>query len=171
MEVRYGFEGSSSSRSMNDKNKSHKEKQVVSSEKRDDRDDRALGKKLVEIKDNQKQSNPYAKPILGKCYRCNQPGYKSNECPNRRPVNVVERDEEEVCYEPDGEEEYYEEEDGDVEQAYVIRKLMLAPKQDEDTQRHQLFRIRCTIGRRVFDLIVDSGSCENIIGRAVVAQL
>src|SRR5262249_10205409 len=35
----------------------------------------------------------------------------------------------------------------------------------------QLFRTRCTIDGRVFDLIVDSGSCENIIGREVVKQL
>ena len=54
---------------------------------------------------------------------------------------------------------------------YVIRKFILAPKQDEDTERHQLFHTRCTIGGRVFDLIVDSESCENIIGRAVVTQL
>jgi hypothetical protein len=35
-------------------------------------------------------SNPYAKPILGKCFRCGQPGHRSNECPNRNPINIVD---------------------------------------------------------------------------------
>ena len=55
--------------------------------------------------------------------------------------------------------------------AYVIRRMMLTPKQEENTQRYQLFRTRCTIGERVFELIVDSGSCENIIGKEMVRQL
>ena len=31
-----------------------------------------------------KPNNPYAKPTLGKCFRCNEPGHKSNKCPKRR---------------------------------------------------------------------------------------
>ena len=65
---RYGVEGSNSSRSITDKNKGHEEKQVVNSEKKDHK---AIGKRLVEVRHNQRQNNPYAKPILGKCYRCN----------------------------------------------------------------------------------------------------
>ena len=56
----------------------------------DGKEDRAMGKRPVEVKDTAKQSNPYAKPILGKCYRCNQPGHRSNECSNRKSVNLVE---------------------------------------------------------------------------------
>lgn len=33
---------------------------------------------------------PYAHPNLGKCFRCNQPGHHSNNCPNRRSVNFAE---------------------------------------------------------------------------------
>ncbi|RVW34414.1 hypothetical protein CK203_081418 [Vitis vinifera] len=35
-------------------------------------------------------NDPYAYPNLGKCFRCNQPGHLSNNCPNRRSVNFVE---------------------------------------------------------------------------------
>ena len=35
-------------------------------------------------------NDPYAHPNLGKCFRCNQPGHLSNNCPNRRSVNFVE---------------------------------------------------------------------------------
>ena len=47
----------------------------------------------------------------------------------------------------------------------------MAPKQEEDIQQHQLFYTRCTVGRRVFNLVIDSESIENIIGRQVVNQL
>ena len=53
----------------------------------------------------------------------------------------------------------------------MVKKLMLTPKQEENTQRHQLFRTRCTINKKLFELIIDSGSCENIISRKVVRLL
>ena len=48
---------------------------------------------------------------------------------------------------------------------------MLVPKQEDNTQRHQLFRTRCTINGKLFELIIDSGSCENIISRGAVESL
>ena len=48
---------------------------------------------------------------------------------------------------------------------------MLTHKQEDNTQRHQLFRSRCTIKNKLFQLIIDSGSFENIIGREVVREL
>ena len=85
---------------------------------------------------------------------------------------MVEREEDEdIRYDPYEDDEYYEGEYEDHEPSYVIRRLMLTPKQEDNTQRHQLFRTRCMIGRRVFDLIVDSGSSENISSRNVVRKL
>ena len=46
----------------------------------------------------------------------------------------MERDDEEgVRCEPDGDDEYYDEEDEGDQWAHVIRKLMLPPKHDEET--------------------------------------
>ena len=98
------------------------------------------------------------------------------DCPLRKVVHLAERedgDDNEVCYEPDGygdDDEVYEEDD-DEGHNYVVRKLMLMPKQEKSTQRHQLFRTRCTISGKFFELIIDSDNCENIIRREVVKLL
>ncbi|KAK9109663.1 hypothetical protein Sjap_017723 [Stephania japonica] len=48
---------------------------------------------------------------------------------------------------------------------------MLTLKLEDGSQRHKLFRTRCTINGQVFELIIDSGSCENIIGRGTAEAL
>ena len=47
----------------------------------------------------------------------------------------------------------------------------MTPKQEEDNQHHQLFWTRCTISGKLFELIINSGSCENIISREAVKLL
>ncbi|KAF2285100.1 hypothetical protein GH714_037890 [Hevea brasiliensis] len=39
-----------------------------------------------------KASNPYAKPIVIKCFRCNKIGHLSNKSPKRKSVNIVGRE-------------------------------------------------------------------------------
>lgn len=57
--------------------------------------------------------------MLGKCYRCNHLGQQSNECPNKKPANVIEKDDEEIC-EPDGDNDTYEEYKEEEEHSSVI---------------------------------------------------
>ncbi|XP_052198314.1 protein FAR1-RELATED SEQUENCE 5-like [Diospyros lotus] len=80
---------------------------------------------MNEGKDEQKTLNPYAKPILGKCFKCNQPGHRSSDCPRRKAVNIVEREkeEEEFCYGPDGEDEQYEEDEVQVQNFITDKEL------------------------------------------------
>ena len=103
-------------------------------------------------------------------------GHRSSNCPLRKVVHLAEReegDDNEICYEHDGygdDDEVYEE-DEDEGHNYVMRKLMLMPKKEVSTQRHQLFQTRCTISGKLFELIIDSGSCENIISKEAVKLL
>ena len=119
-----------------------------------------------------KNNNPYAKSFGVKCYRCSEVGHRSNECPKRKAVNVVEKSDdvlkEEVCepYEDDDCEDY----EGD-EYTCVVRKFMLSQKYEDDTQHDKLFHTRCTVHGSLFDLIIDSGSQENIVGRDVVKRM
>ena len=128
---------------------------------------------MVETKETPKTTNPYTQSAPIKCFKCNLRGHRSSDCPLRKMVHLVERKEEkeyEVYYEPDGDGE--KEAEDDVEgQSYVVRKMMLTYKQEENTQHHQLFRTRCTINNKPFQLIIDSGSFENIISKEVVKEL
>ncbi|GFS31893.1 hypothetical protein Acr_00g0019800 [Actinidia rufa] len=124
--------------------------------------------------------NPYAKASGDKGYRCGEPGYRSNTCPKRATVNLVELPEEEDGGDDEGDADPYSydpnEFQNDKESEYlgrslVIQKLLLTPKKVDSSQRHKIFRGRCTINKRVCDLIIDSGSGENIASKSLVTKL
>ena len=60
---------------------------------------------------------------------------------------------------------------GDEVYTCVVRKLMLSQKHGDDTQCQKLFRTRCIVKGMKLELIIDSGSQENIIGRNVFQNL
>ena len=55
-------------------------------------------------------------------------------------------------------------------QPYVHR-IICAPKKAEHPQRLKVFRTRCTIDGKVFDIIIDGCSSDNIISLKVVKKL
>ncbi|GJS46089.1 putative receptor protein kinase ZmPK1 [Tanacetum coccineum] len=125
-----------------------------------------------------KLTNPYARPVGNKCFKCQKIGHTSNQC-RAKAVNVTERGE---LYEEESEneecfirpEDVLDEEEDDEHEAYsyVVRRLMLTtPKKSKDTQRHKIFRTRCKINQDVVNVIIDGGSSENIISRDIVSRL
>ena len=122
-------------------------------------------------------SNPYSRPGGMKCYRCGQPGHRSNECPARKPVNFVDAEEEEDqnFEEEENMDEFLEgaeiaEEQGEHVNC-VIQRVMCSTKLEDSTQRNNIFKTCCSIQGKVCDLIVDSGSCENFVSRKLVEHL
>ncbi|PKU76596.1 hypothetical protein MA16_Dca001201 [Dendrobium catenatum] len=116
----------------------------------------------------QVRDNPYAKNPNIKCFRCFQQGHKSNECPTRPQLQLLEGEEEED-WECTGEEELEDVVADEGEPMIcVLQKLLLAPRQTPNSQRNALFNTKCTIQGKVCDLLVDSGCTENVISRAVV---
>lgn len=117
--------------------------------------------------------NPYTKPMTGKCFRCNQPSHRSNECPTCRSVNIIEGDEsnpQEEDSETEEEGELVKWDEGEFVNC-VVQGLLLAPKQEDNTQKQSIFKTRCTSNHKVCNLIIDSGSCENIVSKALVTTL
>lgn len=115
--------------------------------------------------------NAYAKPSLDICFRCSQPGHRSNECPRRTRVGVVNEEEEGENEEHGDEEVEYTSGDKGEHVACIVRRSLLAPTQEENHQRHNLFRISCTIQQKVCDVIIDSCSVENLVSKALVKKL
>lgn len=54
---------------------------------------------------------------------------------------------------------------------FILQKLIFAPKQAQLTQRNVIFRTRCTINLKVCNVIIDSGSSENVVSKAMVKAL
>lgn len=127
-------------------------------------------------------ANPYTRPTPEKCYRCGKPGRRSNQCPNRATTNLATHVEyTEPKYSNTG--EGFDGEDNDAGYQFedivgaddglslVVQRLLYAPKQEIDSQRHNIFRTKCTVNQRVCDLIIDSGSTENIVSKEMVEKL
>ncbi|XP_028556143.1 uncharacterized protein LOC114581024 [Dendrobium catenatum] len=120
------------------------------------------------------KENPYARASTLKCFRCFQPGHKSNECPTRGQLQILEGEIEEV---EDGNDEWaenvVEDVDGDDGEPVVcvLQRLLLAPRRPAKTQRNALFKTKCTIKGKVCDVLIDTGCTENVISRAVVQSL
>jgi hypothetical protein len=49
--------------------------------------------------------------------------------------------------------------------------VLLAPKLEEPTLRHNILKTRCTINQKVCNQIIDSGSCKNIVSHKLVDTL
>ena len=97
-------------------------------------------------------------------------------------MNLVVAEEAEVKGEQEGEEVYnnadlYAYDPNEVQEdeesmplgwSLVIQRLLLTPRVEYGDQRNEIFWARCTISKRVCDLIIDSGSVKNIASKSLV---
>ena len=127
-------------------------------------------------------ANPYTRPIAGKCLKCGVRGHRSSDCRALAKVYLTTREDElqeegsnteteeevaEVCY-PADEASW----DDHTAKNSVICRILLAPKEPKKpSQRHTLFCTRCVVHQKIFDVIIDSGSTENIVSRDIVHRL
>ena len=83
-------------------------------------------------------------------------------------LNYIDEDEG-VIIEDASDSDFVEEHGDSV--AYVVQKLLCNQKIPDTTQRHQIFYSRCSVKNKVCNLIIDNGSCENIVSHALVKHL
>lgn len=124
-----------------------------------------------------KPANPYARAAPEKCYRCQQPGHRSNECSARKPVHLVEAEDEFECEEqPEFDNDEFEDVAGsgkadEAPVSLVLQRVLCSAKQEDPPQRRKIFRACCSINKRTCDLIIDNGSCENFVAKKLVDYL
>jgi hypothetical protein len=136
------------------------------------------------------ESHPVQLPTQGnsnaniKCYRCGEQGNRASDC--RKPASqkgknlLLEEDVVDYTYEETGDPLYDEDGDGDEDVLYgdgqetlVIRKSLLTPKGDsgDDWLRTNIFHTTCTVADKVCKMIIDSGSCVNVVSDEAVQKL
>ncbi|KAJ4722861.1 RNA-directed DNA polymerase [Melia azedarach] len=104
------------------------------------------------------------------------PGHRSNECPewgkNKGVTHYVRavKENEDDDYDDGEEVDVVDGDEGEVVSC-IVQKLLLAPKKEEEMQRNKIFRTRETIKNKVCKVIIDSGSSENIVSKALVNAL
>ena len=82
----------------------------------------------------------------------------------------MEKDEQEkdLCLKNSIEEVVEEAEEGDL---LVLRRTLSGLKGSQEEQRKNIFYARCTVNRKVCSLIIDSGSCTNVVSSSMVKKL
>nr|XP_011468590.1 PREDICTED: uncharacterized protein LOC105352699 [Fragaria vesca subsp. vesca] len=120
-----------------------------------------------------------------RCFKCGEPNHKSSYCrgasSSRLDKNKQLMIEGEEIHDDIGDPIFDEEmeeysEDlvyGDISEALVICKRILMPKEEieEDLLQRNIFHTTCTIGGKVCKLIIDGGSCENVVSTEAVKKL
>ncbi|XP_070046592.1 uncharacterized protein [Nicotiana tomentosiformis] len=139
-------------------------------------EDKDKGK--FENKDGGKTFNP--KPFTPsssiQCHKCKGRGHMMHECPSRR--NIILR--EDGGYESEkseGEEEGDVSNDDDIElpndvMIGVVRRIMtINLGSNSEEQRENIFHTRCGIKGKTCSMIIDSGSCANVVSSYFVEKL
>ncbi|XP_027351492.1 uncharacterized protein LOC113862615 [Abrus precatorius] len=116
-----------------------------------------------------------------KCFKCQGYRHIASDCPNRRVVTIIEGE----AYEAFEEElEFYQNDFNslpvfdeeltptDHGEALVVRRsLHTAAVIEEPWMRHNIFHTQCTTQGKICDVIIDSGSCENVVSSYMVEKL
>ncbi|KAI0514121.1 hypothetical protein KFK09_010155 [Dendrobium nobile] len=108
-----------------------------------------------------------------KCFKCQGFGHIASNCPNRRVVTMIEEPENEDVSPtvdnnvPAVEPTYIMGDEGNL---LVLQQSLNIHKEDS-WLRHSIFRTRCTVKDCVCNVIIDSGSCENVVAAIMVEKL
>ncbi|KAJ9548601.1 hypothetical protein OSB04_021144 [Centaurea solstitialis] len=132
--------------------------------------------KLDKVKTESKKED------IRKCFKCQGWGHISSNCPSKRvmtaqEVRALREAEEEELEEEINDEEEEDEHVSEVEpesagQALVLRRsLHTKPMSMEETQREKIFLTRCKVNDRLCEMIIDTGSCTNVVATTLVEKL
>ncbi|XP_048501395.1 uncharacterized protein LOC104893826 [Beta vulgaris subsp. vulgaris] len=120
---------------------------------------------------------------LRKCFKCQGRGHIASSCPTKKALTMrqyLDLREEEEKYEFIPEEEQSMGEDDEEEDAFaeddsrligVVRRTLHVDHAPNMAQRENLFHTRCKVGEYTCNVIIDSGSCTNVIAAEVVSKL
>ncbi|GJZ17974.1 reverse transcriptase domain-containing protein [Tanacetum coccineum] len=107
-----------------------------------------------------------------RCFKCQGIGHLKRDCPNKQVLTLI--DEADPIYDTEDEVET-EVVHPDRGELLVTRRLLntVVLDQDDDTTwlRTNIFRTQCTAKGKVCTVIIDGGSCENMVSTTMVEKL
>ncbi|XP_061364670.1 uncharacterized protein LOC133308096 [Gastrolobium bilobum] len=114
-----------------------------------------------------------------RCFKCQGIGHFAADCPNKQIVTFAEApifDEEPIYDNVDEQEEAESEEVGivyaDTGESLVVRRVLNVDMVNDETWlRHNIFHTKCTSRGKVCSVIIDGGSCENVVSTTMVEKL
>jgi hypothetical protein len=118
-----------------------------------------------------------------KCFKCQGFGHISSDCPTRRTITIIKGEAYEVSEEEEDEaRDDFEREDldpvydeelivADHGESLVIRRSLHTSVKEPHWLRKNIFHTRCTVAGKVCDVIIDSGTCENVVFNNMVEKL
>ncbi|XP_052290298.1 uncharacterized protein LOC127900023 [Citrus sinensis] len=123
-----------------------------------------------------------------RCFNCGENGHRMTECKmggkygkglfvsTKESEDYQEEETEEFAVEPtfdsSGSAQSVEEH-GDSGPMLIVNRTFFTPKgQDKDKWlRQNIFQTTCTIGGKICRMVIDSGSCENVISKEAITKL
>ncbi|XP_021755458.1 uncharacterized protein LOC110720719 [Chenopodium quinoa] len=121
-----------------------------------------------------------------KCFKCRSYGHISSTCPSKRVMTAHEWEQEQVLRENAGNYEEDKEQENDAEEeehvsevepethgkSLVLRRALHSQTVPmENNQREKNFLTRCKVKERLCDMIIDSGSCTNVVSTTLIDKL
>ena len=116
-----------------------------------------------------------------RCFKCQGLGLIASDCPNRKVITLsewsalkelFEEEENEVEREPELEETQEEVmEEADKGELLVLRRVLSNQRGVKDKQRENIFHTRCTVQGKVCCLIIDGGSCANVVSLSLIEKI
>ncbi|GJS01617.1 reverse transcriptase domain-containing protein [Tanacetum coccineum] len=120
--------------------------------------------------------NPTNSRVL-RCFKCQGLGHLMKECPNKQLVTIL--DDVPPVYDTENDDEMVKETEelvyADQGEALVTQRVlnvdMVKTGDDSSWLQNNIFRTKCTTKGKVCTVIIDGGSCDNMVATSMVEKL